>query len=286
MTPLTGLGIWIWELPKCEGGHVPSIVAKAKRCGVSFLLVKAGDEKTNGQVTPELVTELRAGGIECGAWWYSGLKELELQCALLEDLVKRCGVRHVVMDAEDPWDVPDNRPLAKTFAAMIRKAIGPDTYFADAPWARPLSHGGSFPYAEFGAICDARMPQFYWEVAEAGGLPCAKFLPDCDAQWTAIAPGQTICPAGSPVDYKGTKHAPVSETRAFLDRYFDRPARTLWSWQHLEDEWALLEERAREPEPIPDPLAAEAAEVATETGELVIPLGAAPDEPGEPPEDT
>src|ERR1700727_1085950 len=62
MTPLTGLGVWIWEFGKCERGSVAVISAKAKACGVSHVIVKAGEERANGQVTPGLVAGRPARG--------------------------------------------------------------------------------------------------------------------------------------------------------------------------------------------------------------------------------
>jgi len=244
MTPLAGLGIWIWELDKCERGNLAVIAAKAKACGVSHVIVKAGEEATNGQVTPALVATLRGAGIECAAWWYSRPTAIASQCALLEDLVQRCGVRHIVQDAEKEWDTPDQRPLGAELAQRIRQAIGADCYFADAAWARPALHGGYFPYAEFGGICNARSPQLYWQLAKPD--PCGAFLAQADAEWAKIAPAQLICPTGSPVDYTGAVHAPLSETAAFLDRYAGGQSCSLWSWQHLSTlEWQLLATRAR-----------------------------------------
>lgn len=257
MTPLTGLGIWIWALPQCEGGDPRAIAAKAKRCGVSWVCVKAGEKSRDAQFTPALVAALRTEGIECAAWWYSHPSSVDSELAYLRVLVERCGVRHLVLDAEEPWErepndwskVRDWRAEAAAFATRLRETVGPDVFLADAPWARPRSHGGPFPYAQFGAVMDARMPQFYWELAEAEGEPYAHFIAQADEQWasiTASTPGVPVCPIGSLVDAKGVRHAPLSELAAFLDRYAARPAVSLWSWQHLNAaEWALLEQRQR-----------------------------------------
>lgn len=254
MTPLTGLGIWIWDLPQCEGGDLRAIAAKAKRCGISWVCVKAGEKSLDAQFTPALVAALRTEGIECAAWWYSHPSSVDSELAYLRVLVERCGVRHLVLDAEEPWErepndwstVRDWRAQAAAFAARLREAVGPDVFLADAPWARPRSHGGPFPYAQFGAVMDARMPQFYWHLAAVEGEPYAHFVATADAQWAETAPGSLVCPIGSCVDAQGVRHAPVSELAAFLDRYADRAACSLWSWQHLNAaEWALLAQRAR-----------------------------------------
>lgn len=254
MTPLSGLGIWIWEWDACEGGDIDKILACCKAWGVSWLAVKCGEKTANSQVTPARVAELRAGGVECAAWWYSHPSSADAEVAYLTDVVTRCGVRHLILDAEEPWErEPDDwtkprdwRREASVFARSLRAAVGPDVFLADAPWARPKSHGGRFPYAEFGAVMNARMPQFYWELAEVGGESIGHFLATADLQWAETAPGSIVCPAGSCVDAQGAKHCDVSELALFLARYSARPAVSIWSWQHLNaQERALLEQRQR-----------------------------------------
>jgi hypothetical protein len=254
VNPLQGLAIWIWELDKCEGGNLAAIVAKARVSGVSSVIVKAGEEAANGQVTAALVATFRTAGIEPAIWWYCRPKDFDAQLGMLKALQDRCGVTGFVMDAEAEWDTPDNRPAATQFAARLRAELGPDAWLADAPWSRPVKHGGFFPYAQFGAVMNARMPQFYWELAKPE--EATPFLADCDLEWQQTAPGQSVCPALCTVNEDGTKHAPVSELAAALDRYAARPLVSIWSWQHLNAaEWALLAQRARTKAPIADPLA-------------------------------
>jgi hypothetical protein len=253
-TPMTGLWIWVWELSACERGSVPAILAKAKTSGVAGIILKCGEDgPTPEQVTPELVAEFAAAGVCLAVWWYCRPHAFDAQIAMLK-AVQAMGVTIFVMDAEKEWDVPDNRPAAAQFAARLRAELGPDAFLADAPWSRPVKHGGFFPYAGFGTVMDARCPQFYWQFAKPEAQ--TPFLADCDLEWQQTAPGQSICPALSPVNIDGTVHAPVSELAAALDRYASRQAVSIWSWQHLTAaEWDLLETRAKTP--IANPLAGE-----------------------------
>lgn len=252
-----GLAIWIWELPACERGDPGAIAAKAKASGVSTVFVKAGSTTDNGQVTAALVARLRTDGIDCVPWWYCVPSGLDAQIALLKSLQERAGATGFAMDAEVEWDKPDQREIAAQFAQRIRDALGKDAWLADAPWARPVSHKAPFPYREFGRVMNCRMPQFYWELAEVAGEPQAHFFDAADAEWEETAPGIVVCPALSTVNEDGTKHAPIGELAAALDRYAARPLVSLWSWQHLTAaEWALLEERAAiSPPPAANPLA-------------------------------
>jgi hypothetical protein len=249
--------MWIWELGLCERGDLAAITARAKASGVRWIAIKAGEEHANGQVTRARVEAVRAAGIECAAWWYSCPRTTAGELALIADLVKNQGIAHLIQDAEIEWEsvpgpdksrVPhDFRPEAKVFAKQVRDAIGPDVFLADAPWARPRSHGGLFPYAELGSIMNARFPQLYWEVAEVDGMRFADFMAAADQQWGDLNVGVPICPAGSTVDAQGVRHCPVDELNAFLDRYATRQAVSLWSWQHMNNaEWALLAKRAQD----------------------------------------
>ena len=248
MKALAGLGIWIWQLHQCEGGDVSRILARVQACGVKWLAVKSGDSRSSGQITPALVTQTRAAGIELAAWWYSVPGTGELQVEQLKDLAERSGVQHFIQDAESEWETGgDRRPEAKLLAARIRDAIGPDAYFADAPWPIVRAHPG-FPFREFGAIAQARMPQAYYAVAEIDGRESAsRYLADGDLSWTNMG-SAPVCPIVSPVNADGSKHAPLAELAAALDRYASRPALSIWSWQHLTaGEWGLLKQRAQAP---------------------------------------
>lgn len=242
--PLTGLGIWIWELAKCEGGDLDKIAQRCLSAGVFWVAIKAGGSSSNGQVTRARVEQLRAAGIEVAAWWYSvpGREEAIGQYALLRDLVNVHGVHHLVMDAEIEWEQHGDRRLeALGFAQGLRRIIGPETYLADAPWPIVNAHP-TFPWTEFGSIVDARMDQLYWPLSQT---PFLAFAERADRQWANRH--DVRCPIGCMVDYSGTRHAPIADLTAFLDRYRDAPARSLWSWQHISaDEWAVLEERRPE----------------------------------------
>lgn len=250
--PLAGLGIWIWELAHCEHGDLDAICARAKACGVRWVAIKSGDSRPNGQMTRARVEQLRAGGLQVAAWWYSVPGTTGLQLAQLQELVERCGIEHFIQDAEIEWERgTDHRSEALFLADQIRKAIG-DAYFADAPWPIIRAHP-TFPFKEFGSIAQARMPQAYYAVASLdGGRPSAKYLDEGDHAWAA-PPFDTapVCPIVSPVNANGSKHTPLSELAAALDRYAGRQAVSIWSWQHLTaPEWALLEQRAQAANPL------------------------------------
>lgn len=247
--PLSGLGIWIWELAHCERGDLGAIIARCAACGVKWLAIKSGDSRSNGQMTRARLDELRDGGLQVAAWWYSVPGTADLQLEQLRALTQM-GVTHFIQDAEIEWERGiDHRPGAGALAARIRAVIGADAYFADAPWPIRRAHP-TFPFDQFGAIAQARMPQAYYAVAELdGGRPPRKYLDEGDAAWASSK--VPVCPIVSPVNANGSKHSAVSELAAALDRYVSRPAVSIWSWQHLLPvEWDLLRMRARAAAPI------------------------------------
>ena len=260
MVNLTGLGCFVWQLHMCEDGNIAKIIDRAHKAGFNWLCVHGGEKHLDPQFTSELVSGFEEAEITPALWWYSHPSSVDYEIEYLTDLIAKTGVQHLVMDAEEPWEreptdwkVTRNwKAEALQFATKLRAAVGPDVYLADAPWARPKSHGSPFPYNEFGSVMNARMPQFYWELAEKHGESYTHFVSTADLEWAQTGlPGTPICPIGSCVDEFGQMHCPVSELNEFLDRYQNRQACSIWSWQHLNSaEWELLYRRAELSPPV------------------------------------
>ncbi|MDX6659846.1 MAG: hypothetical protein QOJ55_668, partial [Solirubrobacteraceae bacterium] len=67
-----GQGMWIWQLPRSEGGSVPAIVARARAANVQTVFVKAADGTSLwAQFSPALVASLKAAGLRVCAWQYT-----------------------------------------------------------------------------------------------------------------------------------------------------------------------------------------------------------------------
>jgi len=63
--PFAGNGMWIWELPKSDGGDVNAIAARARAAGISTVFVKSSDGPDDAwaQFNPSLVQVLHAYGL-------------------------------------------------------------------------------------------------------------------------------------------------------------------------------------------------------------------------------
>lgn len=252
-----GLGIWVWQLAKCEGGDLGKIADKAARCAVGWLCLKSGDDDDNHQVTADLVTTLHGRGLGVYTWNYcvpgdADLARQLVQIARMRDL----GVDGHYLDGEIEWEKGgDRRPEAAAFAAKLRAVVGPGFTLGHAPWPIVGAHP-RFPWTEFGRLTDVQSDQVYWTMQNGSA---AAFMDRADAQWANLAAGfiqsggqriptpdavKSRCPIGSAFDGQGQRVA-VSDVLAFLDRYQAAPSRSLWSWQHLPDlVWKALEDRA------------------------------------------
>ncbi len=158
-----GQGIWIWYLSKSEGGNVASIVARAKRAGVTTLFIKSSDGSTNywGQFTPQLVQTLHANGLKACAWQYvygthpTGEADLGARAVA-------AGADCLVIDAEAEYE--GHYGAAQTYITGLRAKIGPDypVGLASFPY---VDYHPSLPYSVFlgpgGAQFNA--PQMYWK---------------------------------------------------------------------------------------------------------------------------
>jgi hypothetical protein len=69
--PLNGRGMWIWYVSQSNGGNVSSIVARARRNGVSTLMIKSGDGTGYwSQFSRSLISTLHRSGFKVCGWQF------------------------------------------------------------------------------------------------------------------------------------------------------------------------------------------------------------------------
>jgi hypothetical protein len=159
--PLNGRAMWIWELPKSDRGSLTSLVADARRFGLSTLIIKSSDGTDMwSQFTPQLVSALHANGIKVCAWQYvygnAPITEAYKGAAAVHD-----GADCLIIDAESEYE--GKYVSAQAYINRLRSLIG---------YSYPLVLAGfpyidfhpAFPYSVFlgpgGAQYNA--PQMYW----------------------------------------------------------------------------------------------------------------------------
>jgi putative peptidoglycan binding protein len=159
--PLGGRAMWIWELPRSDGGSLSAIIAASHRFGLSTLIIKSADGTSLwSQFNQSLVSALHANGIRVCAWQYvygsHPVTEAYNGAAAVRD-----GADCLIIDAESEYE--GKYVSAQVYIQRLRKLIGYGypLVLAGFPY---IDYHPAFPYSVFlgpgGAQYNA--PQMYW----------------------------------------------------------------------------------------------------------------------------
>jgi hypothetical protein len=240
-----GNGMWIWELPRTEGGDVAAIAARAHAAGMSTVFVKSSDGPANrwAQFSPELVQALHANGLRVCAWQFVYGNDPLAEASLGVDAVAD-GADCLVIDAESQYE--GKYAAAQQYIGALRATLGA---------AYPIGLT-SFPYVDYHArlpysvflgpgAAQANLPQVYWK--DIGGTVDAvsgHTLAHNRIYGVAIAPlGQT---------YGNVPPEDIGRFRSLWAAY-GSAGLSWWSWQATtEPGWAALATPASVP-PLPPP---------------------------------
>jgi hypothetical protein len=225
-TAFDGNGMWIWYVNKANGGDTGAIVAQAQAHGISTVFVKSGDGTSFwSQFTPQLVSDLKAGGLRVCAWQYVYGNSPQAEAAVAARAVTEAGADCFVIDAESEYE--GRYAQAQTYLNDLRQAVGPDYPIGLAAFPY-VDYHPSFPYSVFlgpnGAQFNA--PQVYWK--EIGGGVDAVV----DHTYRFNRPyGRTIAPLGQTYD-----SPPPGEIVRFrqLAAFEGASGLSWWSWQHTD----------------------------------------------------
>jgi len=234
MTAPIGLGIFIWELPLCENGNISNIIAKTKRCNISWLAIHMDP------ITTDLVKTLHASGLYIAAWKYTIPGDDFITHA---DLCRRSGCDAILPDCEIEWETVNGGSKASDFAKALRDKVGTDCFLGNCgAWQWPDKHP-LYPDHTFGKYWDAGMPERYWTMFPPS-VSAKEALDESDKQWAdPINRGayKTLIPIGSAFDgsAQGGQSLTITDLEMFLNR---QSTCALWSWQHISpDIWTYLE---------------------------------------------
>ncbi|MGI8428991.1 MAG: peptidoglycan-binding domain-containing protein [Solirubrobacteraceae bacterium] len=161
VNPFAGRATWIWELPKSNRGNVASIIATAHRYRLNTVMIKSGDGSgVWSQFTPQLVSELHAGGLRVCAWQYvygtHPVAEAQVGAAAVKD-----GADCLLIDAEVEYE--GKYAQAQAYVTHLRRLIGAGFPVALAGFPYVDFHP-AFPYSVFMGPGGAQynVPQMYW----------------------------------------------------------------------------------------------------------------------------
>ena len=156
-----GQAMWIWNMPRTEGGNVAKIVARAKTAGVKAVYIKSADgDGAWQQFSKPLVASLHSAGLRvCGWQFIYGSKPTgEARAAAA---AKRAGADCMIIDAESRYE--GRYSAARTYMKELRRLVGAKfpLGFTSFPY---VDYHPSLPYSVFlgpgGA--EVNMPQVYW----------------------------------------------------------------------------------------------------------------------------
>jgi hypothetical protein len=229
---LRGNGMWIWQLPRANGGSVSRIVAKARLHGVTTLFLKSGDGLHRwGQFSPSVVRAFKNAGLHVCGWQYvygnSPIGEANVSA-----WAKQAGADCFVIDAEAEYQ--GKYVAADVYMRRLRTLVGASYPVALAPFPYVDYHPG-FPYSVFLApgAAQANQPQMYWHTI--GTSVDQNF--SHTYTWNRIYK-RPIFPLGQTYD-----RAPTAQIRRFrqVARAYGAQGVSWWEWtQTSETRWRAV----------------------------------------------
>ena len=238
---MRGNGMWIWQLPKSDGGNLDAIAARAAAAGMQTVYVKSADA---AGVWAQLVQDLHARGLRVCAWQFvygtNPLGEAAAGAAAVN-----AGADCLVIDAETAYE--GRYASAQRYIGALRLAIGPafPVGLTSFPY---VDYHPRLPYSVFlgpgGA--QANLPQVYWK--DIGGSVDAVSARTVAHNRIYQAP---LAPLGQA--YSAPPPADLQRFRAIWAGY-GVAGLSWWSWQSASAEtFATLTEPAPPPVALPDP---------------------------------
>jgi hypothetical protein len=242
---MRGDGMWIWQLPKTDGGNLDVIAARAAAAGMQTVYVKSSDAANVwDQFTPQLVQELHARGLRVCAWQFVyGANPVGEAAAGVAAV--RAGADCLVIDAETAYE--GRYASAQRYIGALRLAIGPG-YPVGLTSFPYVDYHPRFPYSVFlgPGAAQANLPQVYWK--DIGGSVDAVSARTVAHNRIYQAP---LAPLGQA--YSAPNLADVERFRAIWAGY-GVAGLSWWSWQSASAAtFAKLTEPRPAPIVLPDP---------------------------------
>jgi len=216
-----GTGMWIWQIPRTEGGSVARIVARARRHDVRTLFIKSGDGTNRWrQFSPALVSAFKRAGLRVCGWQYVyGNKPIGE--ANVAAWAKTAGADCFVIDAEAEYE--GKYAAADRYVRRLRALVGDAYPLALAPFPYVHFHP-AFPYSVFLApgAAEANQPQMYWKAI--GTSPDRNFA--TTYTWSRLYK-RPIYPLGQTYD-----RTPAAQVRRFrqVARAYGARGISWWEW--------------------------------------------------------
>ena len=148
--------VWIWRLPKCEGGDIDALIQKAKALHIGYV-IKTHDGNEWWQEQADAITKITAAGVPCGAWGYCYGNHVQDEINNVQASFE-AGASFYVADVEKEYGNINMRDTAQQFMSAISR-FGPIDYTS---YAYPTYHS-SVPFDIFNQYARYAIPQCYWK---------------------------------------------------------------------------------------------------------------------------
>ncbi len=236
---LSGKGMYLWKIYRCENGDPQAIANVAAEAGLSHVLIKIADDggiynydwDHHRDLVPPLVSALKAKGITPWGWHYIYGRDPVTEARVAAQRTQQLGLTGYVIDAEVEFEAPGMAEKAQTFMDTLRREMPSGVLIGLSSYRFPSYHP-AFPWREFLDQCDFNMPQVYWITAHNPGAQLTRTV----REFRAMYPNQPLLAAGSAYKY-GNWVPSVSEIREFLQTAVNLGvhAANFWEWHLTRD---------------------------------------------------
>lgn len=245
---LEGKGMFIWKVPRCEGGDPNAIAAMAKIAGFSHVLLKIanGNQVYNGDwndptdYTTPVVNALRGQNIKVLGWHYVYGNDPVGEANVAIRRINQYALDGYVIDAEQEYKQDGKRAAAKRFMNQLRASL-PNQEVALSSYRFPKWHP-QLPWTEFLDQCNLNMPQVYWIKAHNAGEQLVR----CQQEFQGITPSRPIFPTGVASVEQGWQPT-AAEVLDFMTtaKNLNMNGVNFWEWYDartagLSDVWATI----------------------------------------------
>jgi hypothetical protein len=232
---LQGKGCFIWKIKNCEGGDSALIAKKAKKAGLSHVLIKVAngiysynyDWARKIDLVPPVAEALRSAGIEVWGWHYVYGSQPVSEARIAIRRVDELDLDGYVIDAESEYKGSGKASAAKKFMRELTGGINSGVPIALSSYRYPSLH--PIPWNEFLEKCDYNMPQVYWMQAHNPGAQLAQTLREYESPNIKYHP--PIIPVGAAFREHGWEPT-TNEVVEFLDtaRALNLTGANFWEW--------------------------------------------------------
>lgn len=237
---LAGKYVWIWNLARCDGGELGTIVGRLKSAGCAGAIVKAWDgvhsftqRSTAGVVSAhEIADVFHESGLKIATWGYCYGRAPADEAAVASVVSGDEGTGRadaIVLDVEAEYK--GKTAQARRLCEDLRRYV-PNVPLLYSSFAIARYHR-EFPFEVFNELCNGALPQVYWNAFRWSWAHALGWTYE-DYAAMGLGPGQALPAAG--LYTEGYVQYPMAaDVREFIAavREAGSPGCSFWSYEHM-----------------------------------------------------